>query len=239
MAFRDGPRIVTNGLVLTLNATDRNSYPGSGNTWRDLSGNGYNSTLVNGPTFSSANGGVIILDGNNDFISIPGNTTIYSSNFTWQCFHFTRSANPFDLDGMWWSESAVKNFLMGYRNTALPSIYFRIDTQTQSFQSPSSGTQFNGLGTNAGSIVGRWILTTVVKNGTTFSLYWNDAILMWTVTISSWSIANTSQAIAFGAINSGDYASRFNISNNLMYNRALSTSEITQNYNAQKSRFGL
>jgi hypothetical protein len=238
MAFRDGPRIVTNGLVLTLNATDRNSYPGSGNIWRDLSGNGYNSTLVNGPTFSSANGGVIVLDGNNDFISMPGNATIYSSDFTWQCFHFTRPPVQ-DLNGVWWSEAGVKNFLIVYANTTVASTYMRIDTQAGVFVSLNNGTQTNGFGSTAGPIVGRWIFTTIVKSGTTLSLYWNDAVLMWTLPNAGWNIIRNTQAITLGGDGSGFYSSTFNISSNLMYNRVLSVSEITQNYNAQKSRFGL
>jgi hypothetical protein len=234
------PPIVRDGLVLELDAGNTNSYPGSGTTWTDLSGYGNNSTLINGPTFSSNNGGLIVLDGINDFVSIPGNTTTYTSNFTWQSFHYIRSANPGDIDGMWWSElGAVKNFLMGYRNTALASAYFRIDTDTTVYQSPSIGTQTNGFGTTAGPATGRWILTTIVKNGTTFSLYWNNAVLMWTVTIGSWNIVDNTQAIAFGSQNGTSFTTQMNISNNLMYNRALSTLEITQNYNAYKLRFGL
>ena len=68
MAFGNGPSIVTNGLVLSLDAADRNSYPGSGTTWRDLSGRDNNGTLINGPTFDSANGGNIVCDGINDYI---------------------------------------------------------------------------------------------------------------------------------------------------------------------------
>jgi hypothetical protein len=231
--------IVRDGLVLELDAGNINSYPGSGTTWTDISGNGNNATLINGPTFSSNNGGLIILDGIDDFVSIPGNATIYTSNFTWQSFHYIRTANAFSLDAMWWSEDTVKNFLMVYRNTNSANAYFRIDTQTQVFESYNTGTQTNGFGTTAGPVSGRWILTTIVKNGTTFSLYWNNAVLMWTVTIGSWNIVDNTQAIAFGARNDNVYNTAMDISNNLMYNRALSTLEITQNYDVYKSRFGL
>ena len=63
-------KIVTDGLVLSLNAADRNSYPGSGTTWTDTSGNGNNGTLTNGPTFNSGNGGYIQFDGTNDRVDI-------------------------------------------------------------------------------------------------------------------------------------------------------------------------
>ena len=70
MALHHSPRIVTSGLVLALDAADRNSYPGSGTTWTDLSGNANNGTLTNGPTFNSANGGSIVFDGTNDFEAV-------------------------------------------------------------------------------------------------------------------------------------------------------------------------
>ena len=81
MAYRNGPKIVTDGLVLCLDAAIGKSYPGSGTSWTDLSGNGNNGTLVNGPTFSSANGGSIVLDGVNDYIST---TSISISTFTYE-----------------------------------------------------------------------------------------------------------------------------------------------------------
>ena len=68
MALHHSPRIVTNGLVLCLDAGSRKSYGGTGNVWRDLAGSN-NGTLTNGPTFSSANGGSIAFDGTNDYVS--------------------------------------------------------------------------------------------------------------------------------------------------------------------------
>jgi hypothetical protein len=61
--------VTTTGLVLNLDPGNVISYAGSGNNWADLSGNGYNGTLTNGPTFSSSNGGNIVFDGNDDVAS--------------------------------------------------------------------------------------------------------------------------------------------------------------------------
>ena len=63
--------IVTDGLVLNLDAGDYASYPRSGTTWYDLSGGGNNGTLTNGPTYDSANKGSIVFDGTNDYVSVP------------------------------------------------------------------------------------------------------------------------------------------------------------------------
>ena len=65
MGLSHSPRIVTDGLVFCVDAGDKMSYPGAGTTWTDLSKNRNNGTLVNGPTFDSANGGSISLDGSN------------------------------------------------------------------------------------------------------------------------------------------------------------------------------
>jgi len=233
------PRVVPQGLVLWYDAARLRSYAGSGTSWNDLSGNAFTGTLTNGPTFSTSNGGRIVLDGTNDWVSLPGNGTIYSSDFTWQSFHYINSANAGDLDAMWWSEAGTKNFLTGYRNTGTAGTYFRIDTPSTVYQSPSVGTQSNGFGTTAGPATGRWLLTTITKSGSSFSLYWNAAVLMWNVTISDWNISATSQAIAFGARNDSAFATNMNVSSILMYNRALSTTEITQNFNADRLRYGL
>ena len=76
MALQYSPKISTDGLVLCLDAADRNSYPGTGTTWTDLSGNGNNGTLTNGPTFSSSNRGGISVDGTNDYINCGNGSTI-------------------------------------------------------------------------------------------------------------------------------------------------------------------
>ena len=66
MGLTHSPRIVTDGLVLCLDAANAQSYPGTGTTWTDRSTSGNNETLTNGPTFDSANRGAIVFDGSND-----------------------------------------------------------------------------------------------------------------------------------------------------------------------------
>jgi hypothetical protein len=71
------PSIVTSGLVLNLDAGFVSSYPKTGTSWRDLSGNNYTGTLTNGPTFSNDGGGSIVFDGSDDFVQIPYSTYCY------------------------------------------------------------------------------------------------------------------------------------------------------------------
>jgi len=70
MAISRGPKLVTNGLVFCVDAADKNSYIGSGTTWTDVSGNAYNGTLTNGPTFNGSNGGGIVFDGVDDYADL-------------------------------------------------------------------------------------------------------------------------------------------------------------------------
>jgi hypothetical protein len=73
--FSNGPTISTNGLVLALDAGDRNSYVSGSTTWNDLVGLN-NGTLTNGPTFNSANGGSIVFDGTNDYVVVPESSSV-------------------------------------------------------------------------------------------------------------------------------------------------------------------
>jgi len=80
------PKIVTDDLVLCLDAANKRSYPGTGTTWTDLAGSN-DGTLINGPTFDTTNGGSIVFDGSDDSMSIPLAslpTPNNSSNFTYE-----------------------------------------------------------------------------------------------------------------------------------------------------------
>ena len=76
MAFHYSPRVVTNGLVLALDAANPNSYPGTGTTWYDLSGNNLHMSLINGPTYSN---GALIFDGADDYAERTGVGLAYPS----------------------------------------------------------------------------------------------------------------------------------------------------------------
>jgi hypothetical protein len=76
MSYYNGPKAVMDGLVMYLDAGNTKSYLSGSSTWNDLSGNGNNGTLTNGPTFSSANGGSIVFDGVDDTITVPYSSTL-------------------------------------------------------------------------------------------------------------------------------------------------------------------
>ena len=68
--------LIANKPILCLDAAKKDSYPGTGTAWNDISGNGNNGTLTNGPTFTTGSGGSIVFDGVNDYVDISqGNLT--------------------------------------------------------------------------------------------------------------------------------------------------------------------
>ena len=224
MAVGYNPKVVTDGLVLALDAGNTKSYPGSGTAWYDLIGSN-DGTLTNGPTYSSADGGSIDFDGSNDY------TTISSSNdfaygtgdFTWEVWIYVNSfsSNRYLLDhgsnGGTISNGGSGNTKFHYYNTTTGtgSVLFTTGFGT----SLSTSTWYH--------------LVAVRKNGTT-SLYTNGALT-----------ASASDSHNYGAqvLNIGRYGAGGNgfsgkISNVKIYKgKGLTASEVQQNYNANKGRY--
>ena len=237
MAYRNGPKIVTDGLVLCLDAAIGKSYPGSGNTWYDLSGNGNNGTFgasTAAPTFSAANGGSIVFDGVDDYVSLQYDSSLSfgSSNWTIESWIYPSS---FDDYGMIWDHG------YGSPNT-LRSIVVYIDRTTgllRIAQSPNGSTNYDvSLGISV--MLNGWNHIAVTKSGSSIIPYLN--------TISSNSITaydlydSTTRSHYIGI--QGDFQSvtdyEGNISNFRIYKgNALSANEVQQNYKATKGRFGL
>jgi hypothetical protein len=229
MAFNRGPKIVTNGLVLALDAASKNSYPGSGTTWTDLSGNNNNGTLVNGPTFDSGNGGSIFTDGTNDYISSSyfGNT---ADSFTFSVWfkndNYSESKFPLvrgrDGSGAGWS-IAIGIYTSGLSESAVVT-------------TSAGATQFTATGTSTLALNTWYYLTGVWTAGVSIKHYVNG-ILEATTNTSSTNLRTSTEGWVIGTLNT-TFTSGYNAIAQI-YNRALSATEIQQNFNAQKSRFNL
>jgi hypothetical protein len=225
MSFDNGPRIVTNGLVLALDAADQNSYPGSGTTWNDLSGNGNTGTLTNGPTFSSANGGSIVFDGLNDYVNIS--TAVNLTNPSTICAFINTSVTTGSNQVIYGpSANGSDNWLSVSNNRVQVNA-----TQT------SDVNNFSITGTTTIE-ANKWYYITGIVNNNVTSLYVNGVF----------EVASSAQAFTAGGWNStarigqratGQFPFNGSIAYVHGYNRALSVTEIRQNYDAQKSRFNL
>jgi hypothetical protein len=244
MAFNYSPKVVTDGLVLCLDAANPKSYVSGSTTWGDLSRGGNNGTLVNGPTFNGGNGGSIVFDGVNDFISL--NNSLFSNfnndnSLTLNIFVNINEPTLLLLGGLftnqrYFTEGDPGGFGFVIRNNGHLAINLTktIDGISNSYESLAS-FPFNREQTSLYSFTYNSVTKTVItyKNG----------IQQATTTNSNygWTKNTTNRATQIGVNTQGGWGGRYkmNINNVSLYNRALSATEILQNYNATKTRYGL
>jgi len=223
--------IVKNGLVFDLDVAKRDSYPGSGTVWRDVSGFQNNGTLTNGPTFDSNNGGSIVFDGTNDYVDLP-----YNSNY-----NFTT------ISSLTWIKTPIQ-YTGGYRNVISKQSQDVFDRDFNFYiASPLSNgvisqlhfstarlTTYNGFINTSLSLNSWYQVGFSVGNGF-LNYILNGQIIQSTVTTGNFN-ASSSYNINIGR---ADNFFLGNMSNVLLYNRILSSTEVLQNYNATKGRYGL
>lgn len=219
MGVSYSPKIVTDGLVLCLDAANPKSYTGSGTNWSDLSGNDNNGELYNGATFDSNKLGSILLDGVNDyvesFLHIADNNFDYTINIVFNITAFTGG----DMRLFGASSGSSTRLAFG----------FVLQTFRLWLQSSWNNTNLICETDTDYSLV-------IVHTGTTTLLYVNG-ILNSTIPNKT-SFFNT---IGLGVPYLSIHGTYFNgnIYQISIYNRAITSKEVLQNYNATKGRFGL
>ena len=216
----DYENIVTNGLIVNVDAGLVGSYPQTGSTWYDLSGNSYNGALTNGPTFSSANSGSIVFDGADDYIDVNSGASLLSNvNYTKIAWFYITNL-------------VTSNNIISGGNTGQHAFW-------------TAGTNKLNAGHN-----GNW--TTVTSTTTLVINTWYCGAVTFDTT-NGWKLyvngvqedtdSNTTTFTGTGDIQIGRYQLGNNYTGRIaiaqIYNRVLSATEILQNYNAQKGRFGL
>ena len=225
----DYENIVTDGLVLNLDAGFVGSYPTTASTWYDISGNDKNSTLTNGPTFNSANSGSIVFDGVDDYVLTPS--------------LLNASLNPTESVFVWFNPAAAGQIVSELGQATINTGYHdsNIEVNSSGIFSFSvwHGSLTNKVVSSAKSF-NNWYHLGFTYSGTTFTAYINGSSIG-TATFTRQppsslhyglcSIDSTNMGT--GAYGSGK------MGNFMFYNRALSATEVLQNYNAQKGRYGL
>lgn len=233
MTIYGGPEIVTDGLVLHLDAANSKSYPGSGTTWNDLSGNGNNGTLTNGPTFSSNNKGGIVFDGINDHIALPSlGTFSKSSNITIETWVYS-SATPSTTKSIVTQYSTSTYFDCGLASNSTGYFFAYSEQGAVAADYATDTVPYN---------INQWYYVVGIYDTSYVWLYVNGIYRTKTAYNTTLSSVSNNPVWYIGKFrqNSTDYYHwTGNISNTKVYTRALSASEVLQNYNATKGRYGL
>ena len=229
MAIYDNPKIVTNGLVLCLDAGNRKSYPGSGTTWTDLSGLENNGTLTNGPTFNANNAGSIVFDGTNDYINCGANLAI-SGGWTLSGFIMSSVSSGIIIQ----RSSASPSYYQNYGIFIVNNNKFGCSTSADSYKRVESSTT---MATNT------WYYVTGLYNSATkiLSIYINGNFEASSTALVGDPPTTGTQYTTLGAGDGLTAANRLtgNIAHASIYNRALSAAEVAQNFNATRKRFGI
>jgi hypothetical protein len=224
-----GPRIVTDGLVLYLDAANNKSYPGSGTSWADLSGGGNIGTTSGGPTFNNANGGSLVFDGTDDYVNGVHNAQVDTTgNMTAEAWFYI-SSNTNDWVRVFGKSDAVNNSNRTY------GLWYNIGTSAFLYQryggSPINAQAIRTVSTNT------WYHMVGTSNGTSHVLYLNEQQIAASGTAGSTFYSTTTPyTVGFAGFHArlSGYVSSVRL-----YNRPLSAVEVIQNYNATKTRFGL
>ena len=231
MAGNVAPNLVTNGLVLCYDPANTKSFVSGSTSLFDLTSSKDDGSLINGPTFNSENGGSIVFDGANDLVQGSGISNITS---------FTISI---------WFKMTGPGSTGGASNTIYNSL-FGINSGNRRILVASS----TNTGQTEGTILVQMGGSNYFSTSLTVTNVWNNVVYTFSPNIATLyinGIIQTTQSnssvtfpdanIYLGAYNNPitAYAMKGNIAQTSVYNRSLSLSEVLQNYNASKRKFGL
>ena len=220
--FTGASPIVTDGLVFAVDAANYESYPGSGTTWTDLAGSN-NGTLTNGPTFDSGNGGSIVFDGVNDYVQTGTITTFSSVTLDfWVYLGPTQTGN------------SIISKRAGYLNQQDFNLF--LFTTSNQLNLDIGDTRVSGTNLSGNALYN--ITATYDSSNGAVKVYVNNSIDI-NSTISTGLITSNTSDTYIGRLGGSTYYWDGKIFTGKIYNKALTSQEITQNYNSLKSRFDL
>jgi len=225
-----GPEIVEDGLVLSLDAGNSKSYPGSGTTWTDLSGNSNNGTLVNGVGYNGSNLGSLSFDGIDDYGSVTTgipDTGDFTIGFIYQLTGTGGRGGLFErkpslpFNGFSFGQGGSNEWAFTVSGTSDSANRIQM-----SFQYPTINTWYFDVG--------------VYSNGNTVTGYRNGYIVDSSTGTSQGDLSSQGTRTNFLIANRDNVTSLpCKVAQVSIYNRALTASEIQQNFNATRSRYGI
>ena len=222
MAFHHSPRIVTDGLVLCLDAADKNSYPGSGTTWTDLSAGGHNGTIDDNVAFSTEAGGCLDFDGTDDTRVLIGDIGTNHPNWTVSC---------------WWVSDTTSENTM-FHLSSNKSQGFTVWSSANMAYYVTKGGGATHTATSYTWSTGRWYyLTLNHTSSTNVMLTYINGVQIDSDTLDDIAGHEEFDEVVIGNGGYGVWDGR--IANFNIWSRVLTAKEVSQNYNAQRSRFGV
>ena len=209
---------ITDGLVLNLDAGNSTSYSGTGTTWTDLSGNGNHGTLINSPTYNSSDGGNFLFNGSNTYVNVPLTKTASCTFSVW-----AKSSTPHS-----------NNMLFNAGNDGRgPDLFFSSGVLSWNTWD-SSGNPFGNIpATTTNGIWHHYVLVNDAVSNTA-KLYYDGALYGSAI----YRNASATTSLYIGG-NTNTYMWNGAIATFSVYNKSLIASEVLQNYNSQKGRYGL
>ena len=235
-----GQKIVTDGLVLNYDVAQLRSYPTTGTSIIDLSGNSNTGTLVNGVDFDSGSGGSLIFDGVNDYVNCGNSALLNSSNITfiaWVKRTVTWSNSP----SLFWAKpNGVFNGNGFYIELAVSSFIGGGFSPTAVITNGAANNYFrNSINSNTSFALNTWVMFAFTLNVNTPAMYFNGVASSLTIGGTNAITATTTDKYLMSNSPNYNLYTNANIGQIKIYNRALSATEVLQNFNANKSRYGL
>jgi hypothetical protein len=229
------PASITDELILNYDFGSAETYPGVGNTAANLVGTGLTGTLTNSPTYSVDGGGSIYLDGTNDYIKTNNNSALQPANLTlelWFKLNVVLSSQP----------TAYPLLLDKYSLSSLSGYRFLFERgadqlQFSMFNSAQDNMVFiSGAGAKLST---NWNCVHGTFDGTTTKIYLNGVLQQ--ALSRTFTISYNNEDLYLGTYYEGEFQHYINayFGRFLIYNRALSESEIAQNFNNMRNRFGI
>lgn len=226
MGLNHSPKIVTNGLVLCLDAANIKSYPGSGSTWFDLSGRGNHATITGTPIGN----GTTNFTGTSSFATVTFNANDFTFDYEQTILLVLRPTendavrrNPYNQayggGGTWTHETS--SGITYYYGTA-----------------GNNAAPYAGIGSGMELLQNEWAIMATSRNSTSNFMRWYKNGILYTNAGASYPQVTTgTQNIQIGTGYAGSYIG--NIDYVAVYNKSLATAEIQQNFNALRGRFGI
>jgi hypothetical protein len=219
-----GGNVLNDNVLIYFDATNTKSYISGSTIWNDLSPKQYNGSLINGPIFTYNNFGYLSFDGVDDYVEIPYTGILTNKN------NFTISmwVYPTSLTGI---RPLFVNYYVGNLE-----VLFRFNNNDLQFFTFT--TSLIGGTTQSYSTLNQWVNVVATYDGTTMKTFVNGTESPTSFSQTGGLSVSTLPYLIGRYSSPTEYRFEGRVSNTIVYNRSLTSSEILQNFNATKSCFG-